>query len=376
MSFGRLGSLGRGFGHLGSPLGGVLNPGLTHWRSTIAAVKAGSRRGRVVFIGDSTSMGAGAGSGGTLNENGAYPNAWPQQLAAKLNTAGIPCVAQSFWASAAAAVAYDTYDTRVTRGPNWSNAQGCFGGTMFKFTAGAVNNLTFTPAAAFDTVVPWYMKISGDGTATINVDGGASLGTLNFSNATSVLSSTAFTVAKATHTINIVPANDALFFMLGIQTYDSTVPAIDFFQCAQAGATTATFIPNTNPWEALKALTTLAPDLTIIDLTINDSNAGTLLATYSSNIQSIITTAKLSGDVLLMVGPPSNTTPATDGTLDTYVAAVYALAASNGCSVVNMKSRWVSWAAIQATYPYFDSLHPGATGYVDIATAVAAVLAH
>lgn len=367
---------------IGGVLGGAgksLPAGLTNWRAAVAAANAGTGpRKTLLVVGDSTTMGQGSGTGGSGNLNGAYPNDWVSGLATKLK-AKVPTCFNTVLNSQASAIAYPTYDPRVTLGANWTNTQGSFAGTMFKYTTGAVNNFTFTPTDAFDTIIVTAVQINGNGTATINVDGGSSLGTISFSNAPQRLFKYTFTVPKGTHTINIVPNNDATFFLPMVQTYDSTTPAIDIVQAGSAGATAQTFVPSTNVWDPLNFLKFIAPVLTIIDLTINDSNSQTLLATYSANIQTIITAAKLSGDVMLMVGPPSNTIQATNGTLDTYIAALQTLAASNGCSLgVNMKALWGSYLAIQGTFPYFDGLHcqqsgyqgPPANGFDDISTAV------
>jgi len=192
-----------------------------------------------------------------------------------------------------------------------------------------------------------------------------------------------FTCTKGIHQINLVPNNDAQMFFGGIVAYDSTVPAIDVIQTAVYGAVSSTFIPNTNIYDQIPTLKFIAPDLTIIDLTINDSNSGTALATYQANLQTIITAAKVSGDVLLMVGPPSNTVQATNGTLDTYIAVLNTLGSNNRCSLVDLKAQWVSYANIQATFPYLDTLHPmtagyqgpSANGYKDIGSAVITLLA-
>jgi len=261
-------------------------------------------------------------------------------------------------------------------GANWANSGSgtALGGVLFHFTTGAANNMTFTPAAAFDTIVIYYVRNAGHGTFTTNVDGGSSLGTTNAAGAAAVLTTT-FSVTKGTHTINIVPANDAQFFIVGIVPQDSTASAVDLYQAGIYGATSTTFNSTTNAWSPLSLLPTIAPDLTIVDLTINDSNAGTALATYSTNIQALITSAKLSGDVVLMVGPPSNTAAATNGTLDTYIGTLQNLSITNGAPLVNFKQRWVSYAAMNAIMPYFDSLHPAAPGYQDMAEALTNAIA-
>src|SRR5258708_1461467 len=329
-------------------------------------------------LGDSTTSGAGAGTSGAINLVGARINSYPAVLAKIL--AGYVAINDNAILAdqnvVAQGVTYPQYDPRVTLGANWANSASgpALGGVLFHFTTGAVNNMTFTPPAAFDTFVLYYVRNVGHGTFTVNVDGGSSLGTVNAAGSAAVLTQT-FSVTKGTHTINIVPTNDAQFFIVMIVPQDSTTSAIDLYQAGMYGATSTTVNSTTTAWSPLSLLPTIAPDLTVIDLTINDSNNATGLATYSTNMQAIITSAKLSGDVVLIVGPPSNTAAATNGTLDTYIGVLQNLSVSNGAPITNIKQRWVSYAAMNAIMPYFDSLHPAAPGYQDMAEALTNAIA-
>jgi len=377
-----------------APLGGTSAPvtasgvynfnssALLHWRKAVANVRSGQGRGRLVILGESTSMGQGSGSGGTGNLNGAYPYAWPQQMASMLNTM-LSSAANTQPVSAnaimcdqnvsAAAVGYAAYDTRVTLGSSWSTSNGgnCAGGNTFIFTCCAVNNLTFAPVAAFDTLTLYYYTQTPVGTATINVDGGASLGTITFGPATpDTIATATYSVANATHTINIVPTGGS-FQLAGIVTSLSTKPAIDVIQAATSGATIAYFTANTYATQGLRLEATLAPDLTIIAETGNDSINQTPVAAYTASMQAVITNAKLSGDVILIAGPPNNA----GFTFAPYVAALRSLAASNNVPLLDLTTRWTSWAVTNPVMPYFDQYHPGKLGYSDIALAVAELLA-
>lgn len=355
---------------------------LPRWRKALANVRTGQGRGRVVVLGDSTSMGQGSGSGGAANLNGAYPFGWPQQMAAILNgmlasaANAQPISATSIMCDqnvSASSVGYASYDPRVTLGANWgTNAGGnCAGGNLFNYATGAANNLTFAPAAAFDTITLYYYTQTGGGTATINVDGGASLGTINFGAPNDTIASSTFSVANSLHTINIVPNNNGSFNVAGIVASLSTKPAIDVIQAATSGASMAYYTHNTFASEGLRLEATLAPDLTIINLTVNDTTLQTAVAAYAASAQSVITNAKLSGDVLLIAGPPSNSgiSPAP------YVAALRSLAVSNNVPLLDLTTRWTSYAVTNPVMPYFDAYHPGKLGYNDIALAVAELLA-
>lgn len=346
---------------------------LPFFRKAVANAKIGVSRGIVAVVGDSTNMGAGAGTSGTSNLNGAAQKAWPQLLGS-FTGGPIGLSSNSWWGTqgydSAAGITLPGYDTRLNPGANWSPNLTSLGGKVIRYATGAVNNWVLTPTYAFDTFVVYFLKNTGLGSMTANVDGGSSLGTITTANASFVWAKQSFTVTKGIHTINLVPANDAQVFIGGIVAYDSTVPGLDVVQAAVYGATTATFTPNVNVYDAIPTLKFLAPALTIINLTINDSNAQTALATYLANLQIITTAAKVSGDCLYMVGAPSNTTQATNGTLDQYIAVINTLAVLNNCAVINLKTRWVSYAVTNPIFPYFDTLHPGVLGNQDESQAV------
>lgn len=350
------------------------------WKVALNRVKTRTGRARIICLGDSTAIGTGGGSSGTHGLVGGFSKGYVAKLAAGL-AAFYPTSFNSFFGDqnviTGGATTLPLYDARITEGANWGlGASAALGGDMIKYTTGAANNFTFTPAGEFDTITIWYFTQTGNGAATVNVDGGASLGTINFGATNFQMKSVTYSVTKGAHTINIVPSNNGSFSIAGIITQDSTTPAVDFIQAGSYGGIAANFASSANVWGPVPMVGKLAPDLTLINCTINDSNVQTSLSAYSTSLQTAITNAKLSGDVMLMVGPPSNTAQATNGTLATYIAAMKTLALSNNLSLFDLTKRtnWGSYAVANAVYPYFDNNHPGATGYVDIAAGLASGL--
>lgn len=66
----------------------------------------------------------------------------------------------------------------------------------------------------------------------------------------------------------------------------------------------------------------------------NNSNNGTSLASYKTNMQSVITAAMPYGTVWLMVGAPSNTGQAT-AVLPAFIAVLEELIVTNGLPPLN-----------------------------------------
>lgn len=356
---------------------------LGKWRNVLAKVRAGTGRGRIVLVGDSTTAGAGAGTSGQTNLVGAQPLNRTMNLAARLAALGIPTQTHSFMAdqyTAKTSVTLPQYDPRISIGTNWqqlsSSNYTVLGGYMLRnnSTSGV---LGFTPTAAIDNFTVYYIRNGGLGTATVNVDGGASLGTINANGAASIQSQS-FSVTRGSHQIQIVGAT-AQFYLIGIVAWDSTQVAVDLITCGMWGATSADFINNANFWNpgSSGALAFLGQDLSILQFTINDSNLGIgQLPLYTANMSGVISGLKAQGDLIVESGIPSNTSQATDGvTLPAFVASLRSMATMNGCNFFDIGARLQSYAVANGLGWMYDSVHANAIGYQDIAQAEAILLA-
>lgn len=223
-----------------------------------------------------------------------------------------------------------------------------------------------------DTITVKWANSAALGSCAVNVDGGSSLGTISGLGAAGTIGTSTFTVPRGTHTINIVPNNNGDFYLIGIISYDSTQPAIDVIQCGWSGATASNFALSSpgNAWFGIGAIKDLAPDLTIFVSSANDSNNNTGVATYKANVQAFVNAALVSGDVILCTDPPSNTTQATDGTLDKYIAALTQISVAQNLPMLNLKTRYQSYAITNPILPYFDNLHLSASSAQDMALAI------
>lgn len=347
---------------------------MRNWRKAVANVRSGAKRATIAVIGDSTTMGAGAGSGGSGGLTAAYPHGFVAALAARLSDY-VPTSFQSICGGQASLVSYPTYDTRVTLGAGWTTSGGgTIGATFFAFANGSATELTFTPDAAFDRIKVWYYRAPGQGTVAVSVDSDPSLGTINTAGAALYTSQT-FNCALGEHEVVLTAGNNGALFIGAVITWNSAVPAIDMIQAGWYGSIAGSWDDTTPAFAPMACLAAFAPDLTVVNLTINDSNAGTAIGTYKAAMAQIVETGQASGDVLFMVGPPSDTVAATNGTLDRYISVLQGLGIQYGINIVNIKDRWKSFAATDPTLPYFDTLHPERLGYEDIAQAIYETLA-
>jgi lysophospholipase L1-like esterase len=345
------------------------------WQRAIARVRAGTGRARLLVLGDSTNCGAGAGLGGMCRLHGAYANGWPQLLA-RLAAPLVPFSANSLVGTQGVTeVAPELYDPRVAPGAGWAAASntGTVGGGLWGFTGSTASAFAFTPTGAFDTLTIRYAQQPRFGSFTVTLDGGPPLGSVATSGVPAYKAVT-YRVPPGAGTVNILPGADGRLFIGAIEASNSAVPAADVLQGAWFGARAQNFSNAGTPWAPLNAIPLFAPDLTVINLTINDSNKSTAPGEYQLQMQQIISAARQTGDVLLMVGAPSKTVQALDGTLDSFIAIINLLALTNGCPVLDLKQRWGGYAEAQAAFPYCDSLHPGALAYQDVARAIYEIL--
>lgn len=328
-----------------------------HFRDKLKQVIAGTASMNLAVVGDSTSVGHAASDPPTKN-----PLA---RIAARYTKAATLY-------NASYGTGGTTGDSRTTLGSGWARGSlNAIGGGGWKGTSGGGGTLSFTPGASFDTIKVWWLRQSGAGSVTVNVDGGSSLGTITGNGSTSVQSTT-YTVTAGTHTVNIVGPTGGDLFIIGIETYTAGTTAIRINNYGLTGSSVSQWVDDTNAWDTLKVLRAFAPDLTIINLTINDIKDGiTSTSSYAANMATLIAALRESGDVLIMVGNRVSSGNDTDIRYQSFVNALMTV----GTIMFSVPTRWGSYAqAVTSGFMSGDGTHPGDAGYEDIATGLLDVL--
>jgi lysophospholipase L1-like esterase len=234
------------------------------------------------------------------------------------------------------------------------------------------DKFTFTPTASVDSFDFYYNTNTGQGSLTLDINGGSAT-TINES-ATIAMHVATKTGTLGTNTLNITHSAGSNVIFTGIVAYNSAVKEVSVINAGFGTATAATFSDATYPFSPLNALSFLAPDLTIIDLTINDAVTPTALSTYQANLQAIITAAKVSGDVILLGGVPSISTYAAIANQTAINNMAAAVAAKNSVNFISMIDLWGSEAAIAAVGWSYDGVHLTGAGYVAQAALIAPYL--
>lgn len=362
--------------------------GLLHWRGAVASVLSGTSLTRpTIYLrtGDSTTTGAGSGTS-TAGLVGGFANSSTSSLVSLLGKT-LPLSFCSFFGdqNATSQVTYNQYDPRVTinaAGSGWiSNGLGTLGGQIFQYNVGSTGTLTFAPSTtanpcAIDHLTIWYTTRPSNGTVTPLINA-TPLTTINSGvSGSPTFTSRTYSFTKGTYTITLLANNDGQLEITGIIAWDSTVPAIDVVQAGNYGIKVATLANTASVWSGLNALKALAPIFTEVNLEINDSNGGTTLSSYRTSWQSIITGAKISGDVLIGGGLPSNTSQATNGTLTMFNNVLKSLAITNNIPMFDAKQYYTSYVITNAIpgLTYFDSLHGTKSLYIDYIRRISAII--
>ncbi|MFG1247261.1 GDSL-type esterase/lipase family protein [Xanthobacter flavus] len=351
---------------------------MAKWQAALAKVVAGSGRAKVLFVGDSTDAGYGSAGAGTALQSASVPS----QLAKRLKALGVPAQDNSFFGTNNLPAAYSAYNPRLVRGTGWVEAglsNYSLGAACWKCDSPNTGSLAFTISDYTDTADIYYLRGSGTGTFTVNVDGGSTLATVNTNGAFGLIKQTASFARGANHVLNMQrSAGNSIYIPIAVM-YDSTVAAVEVYNAGWSGALTADIANVTNPWSSANAVAVVAPDLTIINCLINSwtLNAGTpqeSIAVAMANIQTVITKAKLSGSALL-VGPiPSDVSKNTVAGQQAYIAALKDLAATNNCAFVDRTLAFIDYTTANAAGLMADVAHGNAAGYAMCAQQLAGIL--
>jgi lysophospholipase L1-like esterase len=352
---------------------------LRSWNARLNAARApgSTTLAKVLCVGDSTSRG--------YRSSTPYFDyqSYPAQLKTQMAALGIPASYNAIIGDGNTQAALPTFDPRVVLGTNWAASNyatstlRALGGTLIQNAVSTGSDLSFTVPEAFNTIDVYAARSAGLGTFTVRVGAGAVLSTVNTAGADALLKTTVpvGSLATAGSTINIQATVAGGAYIAAIHAYRNDIGQVAILNAGHSGMQAANDFISIRTWSNIPAISVIAPHLTIIALTINDSNNAQSLVNYQAGIQSAITAAKASGDVVLATGCPSGTTQAVDGTLDQYIAVLRSLAVTNACPLIDFKQYFKSYATSNAFGLYDDTLHLTPAGYSSYAAkALASIL--
>lgn len=338
---------------------GVLAPGrfavagLPLWSAAVRRAEAGLGHARLVCIGDSTTAGF-----GTVLRAGS----WPRQLAGLMSSRGGRETNLFSTANLSG-----SYDPRIVRGAGWSaiSSKGLGGFMLINTTT--TNPMTFTPQAAWDTCDLYAqssqaIRVSIAGTAEISVAANVTVAGCSIRRFS--ITAAAAGLAPGAHSVSVRYDPTSVVFV-GFDCHEAA-RGIDVVNVGVSGWASADFTGDT--FRTAACLPLVRPDLTLIAIGINDWNLATPVteATFKANIQSLITRAKVTGDVLLII--PNDLGSANAGNRAAYAQYLRDLSTTNGLPPpIDLMDALGSYATANAAGDMIDTLHPSIQGYGKIA---------
>lgn len=328
--------------------------------SAFADRKAGLRNVRIACIGDSTTLGYRGAVDPTV-----AANAYPKKLADALSASNGNW--QSAWGISPPGYGVNDYDARFGSVGAFGNTNmGSLGGWMWGALPGA--SLTWTPTTQVDTFEIYYTVNSGLGSFTAKA---GLLSPTTFNEAVGTPQSVGKAVirpALGTNTLTISPVSGTVY-IIGVHAYNSAVKEVSILSMGWGGSTTTNWTAGSF-YSPLQALPAIAPDLTIIDLGLNDVSAGSTASAYTSRMTTIINSIRAYSDVMIFSPNPISANPTLQ---QSYDASLKQLAQSLGVALIDIYGRWGQSYGTAITNGLLgpDNTHPTIVGYADIATCIA-----
>lgn len=347
-----------------------------------------------LFVGDSTTVGVGAGPAGGVN--GSFEFSVPPKTAEALIALGVNATRTAVGGdgnNGFQAIDFEAYraDINVTGSLTSSSRSPTAGGNLWRASGAApTNSLIWSPVDPCDTVDIWFPTASAFGTLAVRLAGDLQPDfTWNQSTPTNDFQKATISgIPLELHTFQFYTLAGSSHGPCHMVAYNSAEFSV---QCLGVGArnwSSTNWQGAAFPSSPLPSIGIFNPDILIIDLGINDwraAGAGTSIAVFKANMQAIIDQAP-DAFLILVVPNPLNqyTAPWTpEVILQTYQE----LAADNpGSVVVNAPEVYflaglsgavnpASWTALNAAGNMDDNFHPRAPVYAAEADAIAKVIA-
>lgn len=265
------------------------------------------------------------------------------------------------------------YDTRWTLGSGWAwRVGGALDGFIgFGGKGTNIQTLTATAPLVFqdnrilaDSFDVWLAANSGPTGATYSIQatGGTAVTGQTFSQPTQHLMKVTVKAGSAatTNSVSITrTGGTGSLYVVGVEPFHSLKRRIRVANAGISGSNTNGWVTTASgsPWHGVQFIKDYAPDLTIIDLGINDADpaATTPPATYTANLSQLIVAAQISGDVILKSMIPSDSTRFANEQL--LVAELQKF----NLPLVDIFGYYGAWDASRMS----DSVHGNATMYAD-----------
>lgn len=344
------------------------------WRSAMARQRAGGSPAKIFNIGSSTTYGL---SNPAPLEKNNYTYIVQKQLEKELGNV----YEGEVWLTKYQAFSggATSIDSRFSIGTGWQADNNSFGVGGYALGNNTDNSpLVFTPGISCTGFTIVYITNPSFSKFTYQIDSGSTT-EVNASTSTGTAVLTISGLSYTTHslTIKLVVNGSKRVIISNFRVDDSNRPAggVYITHAGINGSTTAQWaFNNGHGGTSLPlAFTRTAPDLTCIQLGVNDALNGISISTFYTNYKAIVTYAKAAGsDVVIIIPHPPNPLFATLSTWQQNVDAMYQIANELDCSVIDMQQRMPPYS-IGSVYPYSyysDDIHINFKGTFELGNAV------
>lgn len=344
---------------------------LRKWRAALAAVASGSRDAKVLAVGDSIT----AASVGATNLQKPYESAYTQQLASMLSRA----VADSARGLAVppSAIAPTAADDRWTAGTGWSRITG-FGagkGAAFTGTAPSGSLVYADSGVSADTFDVYYLTGSGLGTLSVVATGGSPVTQPTAGAQTISRMSVSAGGAGTANSVTITATGGAVY-VVAVEPRLATGPKRIRVGNAGVGSSTSSgWAATPTAFSGLGLIGAYAPDMTIINLGINDASQDIPVASFRSQILALVDAALLTGSVLVVTNNYVRSDQPLAAKQQPYVDVLREIGSVRDVAVVDVNERWGPYSLYSAMGMISDPVHPNAVGLSDMARAIFPALA-
>lgn len=348
-----------------------------------ATIRAGTQNGVLLFVGMSTFFGQGAGTS-TSGLTGCVAKSVPSTLAAQLTAKGYSAMAEAVFGdgnqtTAAALVAANPELTFGAGWTGWASGVRTAGGFALK-NASDTTAFTFTPTSQVTSFRHYYVRATGNATFTQQIDSDTP-STINSNGANSIQAATSAAAGGlGSHTLSIARnGTGGALYTIGVRAYNANTKHFECVNMGWCGSKVSDWNVASNPWDPRNAVVSVIADLvaTTIPVTvflgidINDWLAATSLSAYYTAMGAMISAFQAAGaGVVLVAGPPSDSTQAPLATQANIISQEYALADAYGCAIVDMTKQLVDFTTANALGVEYDLIHPNALGCADQAAQI------
>ncbi len=328
------------------------------WRTAWNTAITGGTQAHIACYGDSLTQGYYA-------TEPYYANGWVGRLATLLNTrTGVTAGSGWFRVSEEPEVV----DARISRSGTWTDSSGAGIFNQFSWAASG-GTFTFGPITC-DGFRMLNIKSSFGGAWTAQIDSEAVQNNTSNAGSTSNEIITLNAASRGSHTLTLTSSGAGMFVIAVEAVLNGTSGGVKVSRIGRSGETATTLNASGSAQNSRPLALALAPNLAIVGMGLNDSNA-TTAAAFETQLTNFVQGLKSGGASVILVAEPN---PAVGWSSGLYVSGGFAqkvrdVAAAESTGLIDFPTLWGGGYAENPSW-YSDQVHPNNTGHEQMANTI------